>query len=263
MILDPLNAITSVNFYRKVAVQRVSRTIGYLIYVALLFALAATAAVKVRLAPEVEKACAWLGQAMPVLTLQNGKMSSATAAPVTVRYPELTDFAFTVDTARAEPVTADILDTNKVIGYVTSDALYLRGAQGRVEAYQFAKDASPKPVVIDAAFYQSASRVLVRLLYPLTLVFAFLFTAVWKIAAALFYALPAVMINAMMEGGLSFDALFNIAAYAQTLVIALQAIFLFMPTGIPGFPVIALISTGVYTWLAIKRLKEPPAAPAA
>ncbi len=263
MLLDPINAITSVNFYRRIVAQSAARTFSYLLYVSLLFSIASTAALKVRVGPEIDKTFAWLAQSMPTVTLQAGKVTSSAAGPVTVRHPDISEIAVTVDTARVEPVNADTLESSKVLAYLTGSALYVRGAQGRVEVYDLSKAVTPKPVVIDAAFYQSAARLLSRFLYPLAFVFGFFFVMMWKTGASLIYALLALMINAMAEGGQPFNCLFNLAVYAQTLVIALQAVFLFTPVSPPAFPVIALISTGVYLWLALKRLKQSPAAPPA
>jgi hypothetical protein len=262
MLLDPINAITSINFYRKVAGQGASRTFGYLVYVTLLFSIAGTLALKVRVGPEIDKTFVWLATSMPTVTLNAGKVTSTAAAPVTVRHPDISEIAVVVDTARVEPVGSDVLEQQKVLAYLTGSALYVKGAQGHVEVYDLSKAVTPKPVVIDAAFYQNASRLLSKLLYPFAFVFGFFFTLLWKAGSALIYALVGMILNAFAEAGQTFGSLFNMAAYAQTLVIALQAIFLFMPVSPPAFSLIALVTTGVYLWLALKRLKTPPPAAA-
>jgi hypothetical protein len=102
-----------------------------------------------------------------------------------------------------------------------------------------------------------------RILYPATFVVGIGLAFGWKLVAALIYSLMALMINAIAETGQPYPKLFNIALYAMTLVTAIQAIFLFMPVGIPGFTLISLIITGVYIWLTLKRLNEPAAPPPA
>lgn len=264
MLLDPVNAITSVNFYRRVASQGVGRSILYLAYLSLLFSMALTAAFKVRVGPEIDATFVWLEQSMPALTLQGGRVASNPPGPTTLRHPKFPDLALTVDTARAEPVTSDLLETNKVFAYITATTLYMKTPQmGRLEIIDLTKAAAPKPVVIDAAFFKSTSGILNTVLYPGVFLFGLAFAILWKTSMALLYSLLALMINAVAEGGQPYARLFNISVYAQTLVVALDAVFLFMPTGIPGFSILSLIITGVYIWLAIKRLNEPAPSAAA
>jgi hypothetical protein len=258
MLLDPVNAITSVNFYKKVAAQGPGRTALYLVYLSAVFAVAATLAVKVRVGPEIDKTFVWLAQSMPTLTLAGGRITSSSPEPVTLRHPTVSEIAVTIDTSRTEPVTPETLESAKVAAVLTSSTLYLRGSQpGRMETYDLSKANAPKPVVIDASFYQTAGKTLTRVLYPLTLIISFFLVVFWKTAASVIYSLMALMINAVAQGNQPYGSLFNIAAYAQTLVVVLQAILLFMPAGVPGFSVISAAVTGVYIWLALKRINQP------
>ena len=63
---------------------------------------------------------------MPVLTLSNGKMTSNLTAPLTIRHPDDPEVALTVDTARVDPVTPQMLESQKVMAYITSNALLRR-----------------------------------------------------------------------------------------------------------------------------------------
>lgn len=264
MILDPLNGVTSLNFYRRVAKQSVGRSFLYLAYLSVLFSITATAAMKLKVGPAVDETFQWLERSAPPLMFQGGKVTSTATAPVTVRHPSIKEIAFTIDTARTEPVTPAMMEENKVMAYLTSNAFYVVQRPGKVEVYDFSKAAPPKPVVIDSAFYRSANQVMNRVLYPAALVATFFLFLIVGGTLSLFYSVLALILNAALKGGLEYAALFNIAVYAQTLAIVLQMISFFTPVGLSMFSLPAMIATGVYIGLAIKRTTEPEApAPAA
>jgi uncharacterized membrane protein len=258
MILDPINAVTSIEFYRKAAAQAVARTAGYLCYLAFLFSLIATVAIRVRVGPEIDKTFVWLEKSMPTLTLSNGKMISKLTAPLTLRHPDAPDVAVTIDTARVDPVTPQMLETQKVMAYISSNALYVMRSPGELRVFDFTtQKLGAKPFVIDAPFYESSRQFLDRILYPFLLVIIFVVFALWKTLAALFYSLVGISMNSLFRGALSYASLFNIAAYAQTLMVIVFAIFLFMPTPLPWAGAISFIATSIYIALSVKKIKEP------
>ncbi|MBI4375750.1 MAG: DUF1189 family protein [Elusimicrobia bacterium] len=255
MILDPINSITSVNFYRKVAAQSVARSMLYLVYLALIFSLAGTIAWKLKVEPIVVDTFQWLETQIPAITFSNGRASSSLSGPTTVRHPNIAEIAFTIDTQRTEPVTPQTLQDSKVLAYLTANALYLQREPGRVEVYPLTNMQS-KPVIIDSAFYRSARSIMSRVLTFIVPVVILPLFFLWKTLSSLFYSLIALLINGVMGASLGYGSLFSISVYAQTIVIALQTIFLFMPRGIPLFPFIAVAVTGTYIWLAIRKNAE-------
>lgn len=265
ILLDPVNAVTSIAFYRKVAAQTAGRTALYLVYLAAVFALAATAAMRVRVGPAISETFVWLEKSVPPLSFSNGRMSSTLTEPLVLRHPQVPDVAFGIDTNRVEPVTPDDMARDKVMAYLTSNAFYVQQRPGQVEVYDFSKAPQAQPVVIDGRFYRQADQMMGRILYPATLLVAFLVFLAWKGWASLFYSVVALIVNAGAQAELPYGALFRLSVYAQTLVIALQIIFLFMPVQIPFFGFLAVAVTTAYLWLAVKKVKEPeaPLAPAA
>jgi len=261
MILDPLNSITSVLFYRKIAAQSIGRSLLYLCYLSLLFAAATTFAVKVRVMPVILETFEWLEKTVPPITLSGGKVSTASPEPITIRHPKVPEVAVIIDTLRTEPVTPQMLEEAKAVAYLTSTALYVRQQTNKVEIYDFSKATNPKPVVIDAQFYRAAAQIIGRVLYPIAFAITFFAFWAWKGAASLIYSLFAMVINAVLGGKLEYRSLFNITLYAQTLVVLLQAFFLFMPNRFPFFPPLALLIISAYIALGIKTSMEP-AAPA-
>lgn len=260
MILDPVNSITSIEFYKRVAKQSAGRSVAYLFYLSFLFSIAATVALKVRGGPLIDETFHWLESSMPAITISNGKLSTPDGKTVTVRHPSIEDIAVTVDTLRLEPVTLETLEKNKVFAYVTGSAIYIRKSPGKMETYDFSKAGSKpgdQPIVIDEAFYRKSEIVLTRILYPFCLLLTFLIFLLWKSVSTGLYSLMAFLINSMAGAKLEQKALLSITLYAQTLVITLQAIFLFMPAPMPAANAVSTLLTGVYIWLAVQRSAEP------
>lgn len=260
MFLDPINAITSIDFYKKVAKQSVGRTAAYLALLSLLFTLALTVALKVKVGPAIDDTFVWLEKTMPKLTFDNGKLSADPAVAVTLRHPKIEEVAIVIDTARTEPVTAADLEKAKVSAYITGSAMYLTPAPGEVRVHEFG--AAPnkpgqQPVVIDSKFYSELARVTRLVLYPSLMIVVFVFFASWTLMSTAFYSLVSLGANTVANAGLDYKSLFNIALYAQTLITALQAIFLFMPVGLPLAPLVSLIITTTYIWLAVKANSQP------
>ena len=256
MILDPVNSITSVNFYKKISTQSLGRSILYLCYLAALFSITGTVALKVKAGPVIKETFRWLEQSMPPLTFSRGKVSSPVSGPLTLRHPKMAEVALIIDTQRGEPATPELMGEQKVIAYLTGNALYLLRSRNRVESYDFSKSPS-RTVVVNAEFYRMAEKTLRQILYPIAIAAIFVMFLAWKTCASLMYSLIALAVNAQADARLGYKSLFNITVYAQTLVIALQSIFLFMPVGIPLFRLAAFALTGLYIWLAVNKIAAP------
>jgi hypothetical protein len=258
MILDPINSITSINFYKKVAAQNLGRTFLYLTYLGFMFSIVFLVFLKARVWPSLEQTSHWLETSLPTITYSKGRLSTPTNEKVTVRHPEINEIAFTLDTGRVEPVTAQMMADEKVSAYVASNALYILQPGGRTEVYDFSKVPGAETKVIDANFFREMTRELGLVLYPFGFLVAFALFAAWKLAAALFYSLIALLINGVAEAGLAYKTLFSLSVYAQTLVIAVQCILLLIPTQVPEFTLLATVATTAYLWLAIKKIVPPP-----
>ncbi len=269
MILDPINSITSIAFYRKVAAQSLGRTVGYLFYLATLFTLVTLLAVKVRIMPQVAGVFDWLGKSVPVLTFAGGKLSSATPGPTILRHPAAQEVGVVIDTDRTEPVTPAMLEENKAIAYVTSNAFYIKRETGRIEVQDFSKAAPPKPVVVDADFWKTAGEMIPYFMYPAAVLFTFPLFLFWKVFATALYMIMALLINALAQAQLDAKPLLNITVYAQTFLVALEMILLLIPAPVPlALQTLAsFLITGTYIGLAVRSAASaaptaPPAAPA-
>jgi hypothetical protein len=253
MILDPVNSVANVDFYKKISGQSVGRSFLYICYLGGLFAFACTIAVKIYVGPAVDETFKWLESSVPPLTLSAGKVTSTQTEPVKLQHPTIPEVAMVIDTLRVDPVTPQLMEEQKVMGYLTSNAFYLRDQRGKVEIHDLSKwPAEAKPVQIDAPFFRSASIVMSRVLYPAALIVTFFVFLAWKGTATMLYSLAALAANSISHASLSYPALLNIAVYAQTLAIGVQTLALFLPFRLPMLP-ISLGLTGIYIWLAVKR----------
>jgi len=261
MLLDPIHAISSLNFYRRAAAQAWWRSALYLVYLSFLVSLAFTVTLKIHAGPSIDSTFEWLKKSAPPLTFVNGKLTSSLTQPLFLQHPDLKQIAVVIDTNRTEAVTLQALQDAKAHAFLTANALYLEqqfpGQPAKLIVYNFSAAADPKPVLIDAAFFENARQIFDRILYPAVFASGWLFVILWKAGATLMFALVGLLLNALAEGGVAFPALAAVALYAQTLPTVLQSLTMLFGVGIPLWPVVSLVATGAYIWLAIGKLREP------
>lgn len=256
MILDPAYSVAHFPFYRRASGLPLRRAFLYLAYLGLLFATALTAVAHRKLQPLLRESVDWAAASIPPVTISGGRASSPAPGPVTLRHPRFPRAAFVVDTNRVAPPTLRELQDLRVYAYLTRDALYLLSAPDRLDAYPLAGSKGQEPVVLDGARLRKAAAFLRALLYPALWLGAFLLFFLWKSAAALLYSLPALLLNALLETRLDYQALFKLAVYAQTPVVLLQGAMLFLPKPIPYFGVLALLIVAAYLWQALRLHQE-------
>ena len=259
MIFEPVNSVTDLDFYKKVSAQPLLRSMGYLCYMAIVFAVLSTFALKLKMGPVINQSFQWLEREMPTLSYADGKITSSVPGPKRIQHPNIPEIALMIDTTRTEPVGFEQMKEANVMAYLTQGAFYMRESRdGGIRPYDFSKSgAGTRPVTIDAAFVHNANVVMNRVLYPVALAVAFVIVIAWKLAASLIYSLLALLLNAAAKAPLAFGALFSVSVYAQTLAMVFLAASLFLPFPIPGLSLIAFAMTGTYIWLALKRHSSP------
>lgn len=256
MLREPIQSIVSFPFYRQVPQKSFAAASGYIAYLGLLFAAAVVLAIFVHLHPKIDAAADWAAAALPRIVLDNGKLSSVPPGPREVRHPEIAELAIVIDVDRPEPVTAQELADRKVMVYLNQNAVYVYDGR-RLQTYDLAPAKGGKRLEVDEKFYRAFARAAKIVLYPVGFVTAWAVFFFWKHASAGIYSLLAFLLNALMDSGLEFPALYKLAVYAQTPVIALQIVSLFLPR-IPYFGILALLVVGVYLWQAIRLIVTPP-----
>jgi|CXWL01.1.fsa_nt_gi hypothetical protein len=252
MLEDLFGAVASTQAYRRFAAQKASRTALYLFFISLLFALAGTMALRLRLGPIIDETFSWLEAQAPTLTFSAGKAASASAAPLRLAHPRVPEAAVMIDTGRATPVTALEMREAKVIAYLTNDTLYLEERQGELRSYDLSKAGEGKPLVIDAKFYREAAGGLKIALVPISLVVLFSFCTAWIAMAGLMYALLGLLLSSLAGGALAFGALYQIAVHAQTAALLLRIAMAFLPFVVPLSGLLTIAVTTAYLWMGVR-----------
>lgn len=257
MISDIGRSVGDFSFYKEVPKKTVWATVAYLTLLGGLFSVAVTIAVYQNVRPRILQAAEWAATTMPVLTLADGKLSSAAPGPLEIRHPDVQQAGLMVDTLRTEAVTPAEMSQKKLIAYLTADAVYVL-TPDRLETYALAQTKGKESLVVDAEFYRTISGILLKVLYPIAFLTSWATFLIWKHVAAVLYTLVGMLVNAVVDGGHEPPTLYRMAVYAQTPVIVLQTAALFLPRPIPLFPVLALLVVTAYLWQAIRHA-EPPA----
>ncbi|MEK7234324.1 MAG: DUF1189 family protein [Elusimicrobiota bacterium] len=263
MIQDLLGSIASTQAYRRFAAEKAGRTILYLFFVSLLFTIVGSLAIRLRIGPIIDETFSWLAAEVPTLTFSAGKIVSSDPVPKRLVHPKATEVAFMIDTARTEPVTLQVMRDARVLAYLTNNAFYVE-QKDKIEVYDLSKTAMDRPTVVGAKFIHDAAGTLKKIFYPIAIVTVFVFVAAWIAFAGLFYALLAMLMQAIAGGSLAFGALYQIALHAQTTALLARMCMPFLPFAIPLSGLLTLLITSVYLWMAIKTNAaaaiEPPAA---
>lgn len=263
MLLDPLNSIAKFPFYKGVPGRSGLRISLYILYLGLLFSITATTALVLRLGPLIRESAEWAAATVPPITFVNGKVSMEQTAPRRFQHPSIPGFAFIVDTTRTTPVTLQEMEDQKVVAWLAQSTLFLREAANSVKAEDLSKAAAPKPLVIDKNFYLELGSLVPKILYPVSFVTTWGVFFFWKLASAALYGLIGLLISGVLAAGLEYPDLFKLAVYAQTPVILLQALQLFLPKPIPFFWVIGFLVASVWLWQAVKQNSKQTAGGAA
>lgn len=257
MLLDPVHSTVHFPFYREVPRKSLGRSFAYVAYLGLLFSIAATIAFYLKFSPLLRETVDWAAAAIPTLTFADGKVSSASGLLI-LRHPRAPEMAFALDTARTTPLSIQEMAQMQVVGCLTQNALYVLSGRDKLESHDLSRIKSARPFVVDAGLYRKLGAALPRVLYPAAGLITWAAFFLWKLVAALFYSLVALLINAATSGGQEYAALFKTAVYAQTPVVLLEAVMLYVPARIPGFFVIALLITSAYVWQALRQQRPEP-----
>ncbi|MDE2491825.1 MAG: DUF1189 family protein, partial [Elusimicrobia bacterium] len=260
MLPDFLDALVRPAAYRRFAAESPARSARYVAFLSLILLAAFGTAVKLRLVPVVDRTFAWLETSMPVLTFSDGGVTSNLEGPTRIQHPTVKEIAVMIDTKRTDPVKVDELTKDKVIAYLTHDALYLqRGDQ--IETIDLSKSAPERPVTLDAATYKNMEQSFDWVVYPSLTLFFYLVFAVSLAFFGALYALAGMFYASLAGARLGFAPLFRIALHAQTAAALVRALDTVLPWPIPQSRLISLALSLAYMWLAVGACAGAPPSP--
>lgn len=260
MIQDLLGAVASSQAYRRFATQKATRTVLYICFLSLLFTVGGTIAMKIRVGPVIDETFAWLERSVPTLTFAGGKVTSASEAPTRISHPSAPEVSVMIDTARTAPVVAQDMKDQKVLAYLTNNALYIEERPGEIRAYDLSKAALDRPTTVDAKFFREAGSAVKTVVYPIAVVTVFVFAAAWTAFSGLLFAVLGLLLSALAGASLSFGALYQIAVHAQTASLLLRVVLAFLPFFVPMTGLLTMLVTSVYLWLGVRANAQAPQA---
>lgn len=197
---------------------------------------------------------------MPPLEFTREGVQTTVQQPFSLTHPEWGTILI-VDTNR-ETVTDE--EMRQTIFYITKTKLY---AWDRTKNEHRIVDARPQPgdvsqnwqdVHVDGEVVWRLYAAIRPFASPLVFVVVLFSFFAWKMAAAFFYSIPALLINILRKQKLAYEKLLNLCFFALTPVMFLQAV----KTVYPGFiiPVnfwLAFVVTCGYLAFAILATQEP------
>lgn len=191
---------------------------------------------------------------IPAITISKGQVSTDVTTPHFIKDPKTgTDIAIIDTTGEYET-----LENTEAKALLTKSKVIVAQNAGRTQTYDLSGVQS---------FYVDRSRVeswlvttkqwFVPVLYPLALIFSFIFRAI----QVLVYALVGLLFARILHANLSYKTLMRLAAIAITPVLMLNLIFEFLPLRIPRWSLIGIVIALAYLFFAVKVNAEPEDVP--
>jgi hypothetical protein len=200
---------------------------------------------------------AWVGgdsreitKQIPAITITKGQVSTDVPTPHVIKDPKTGADIAIIDTSG----TYQNLDNSDAKLLLTKSKLIVRKTEKESQTYDLSGVQS---------FYLDHSKVegwlalgktwFIPVLYPLALIFSFIFRAV----QILIYACVGLLFARILKANLDFKTLMRLAAIAITPVLVLNLIFEFLPGRIPWWSILGIIVALAYLFFAVKVNTEP------
>lgn len=187
---------------------------------------------------------------IPAITISKGQVSTDVTTPYFIKNPKTgTDIAI-IDTT-GEYETLERTDAKFLL---TKSKLVVSKNATETQSYDLS---GVQSFYVDRSHVESwlaaARRWFVPVLYPLALIFSFIFRAI----QVLIYALVGLLFARILHANLNFKTLMRLAAISITPVLALNLLFEFVPLHIPWWSLLGIGIALAYLFLAVKVNAEP------
>ncbi len=191
-----------------------------------------------------------LTKQIPAITITKGKVSTDVTTPHFIKDPKTGTNLAIIDTT-GEYETLENTDAKFLL---TQSKLIASKNATETRSYDLS---SVESFYADRSLVESwlvtARRWLVPVLYPLALIFSFIFRALQVVA----YALVGLLFARILQANLEFKTLMRLAAISITPVLILNLLFEFVPVRIPWWTLIGIIIALAYLFFAVKVNTEP------
>lgn len=245
----------SKSLYRDVGRQWRGTGLAYLLVIIALLWIPTVIKGHLDLAAFVKNDAPGITQQIPAITITNGKASTDAPSPHLIKDPKSGDTIAIIDTRQAaEPENSEsipiVLTQTKLVMHkdATETRIYELSNVGRF--------------FLDRArvegWLATGKRWFFPVLYPLAVLFSFVFRAI----QILIYALIGLLFSRMLNVNLDYKALMRLSAVAITPMLILNLVLEFVPIHIPGFVLLGIVIELAYLFFAVKVNAETELAPA-
>lgn len=258
LIAALIQSLYNVRFYRQVVQASLAKGFLYLALWSAIFSVLVSMFTLLYFFPEANRFMEWFRQEMPVIQWRPEGLQIDKASPYEMRHPRFGPIV-TFDLNQSEIKSEQMGDMPI---FVTSGKVYVRqSARQELRIYDLTNPElkTKEPFVLDAEKVRKLEQTFKPWLLLIIAVGTFFAFFIWKLLAALFYSLIALLINRFRRTRLGYESLLNLTFFAMTASIWIGILQIFvggavkMPFGFLG----SLILTATYLYLAIKFTEEP------
>ena len=191
---------------------------------------------------------------IPAITISNGQVSTDVTPPHFIKDPKTgADIAIIDTTGQYET-----LENTDAKFLLTKSKLIVSRSLGRTETYDLS---SVQSFYVDRSRVESwlltVRQLFVPVVYPLALIFSFIFRAI----QILVYALIGLLFARILNANLDFKTLMRLAAISITPVLMLNLLFEFVPVHIPWWTLLGILIALAYLFFAVKVNAKPEDVP--
>ena len=191
---------------------------------------------------------------IPAITISNGQVSTDVPTPYFIKDPKTGATIAIIDTT-GQYKTLDETDAKLLL---TKSKVIISKSATETQTYYLS---SVQSFYVDRARVEGWLGILGRwfgpVLYPLAVIFSFIFRAIQM----LIYALIGLLFVKILHAKLDFKTLMRLAAIAITPVLILDLLFEFVPLHIPRWSLVGIVIALGYLFFAVKVNAEPEDVP--
>ena len=231
-LLAPVLSFFSVRLYRNVLQSGAGRGFLYLLYLTILFCFLVVFLCQFLLLPLTSNFIDWLIAVTPEITVTQTGLSTAAREPYLVKHPAFGPL-YLIDTSKE--ASELINDTSKaaiLIGkqdIIVSDPDRSRTRTFSLRQAMLAAHEASQPIRITKNVMKDLAKRFQSLVIPVVLVVLAPVFFVWKLLAALFYSLIALLFNLLRKEKFRYGSLFALSCYAISPVTMIQAVHISIP----------------------------------
>jgi len=252
----PIYSLFSVQFYRRVLANKLSKGFLYLTFLSAIFAVVTIIAVNTRLIPLVEDFVDWAKEEMPVLVWSTqGLQMETQQSPYVMVHPEygpLVTFNMDLEEGGLEHM-------GEVPILVTSQQIYVNEGNGQLRVYDVVPDdvrnqELPQSIRITGEAVENVYGNYKVPVIVLVVIASGIFMYLIKLLQGLLLSLLGLIINRSRKEALKYSQILNAAFFAGTAFFILEILSVLIPqAAVMANLLVNVLVTGLYLFLAIKK----------